>query len=174
MTMKMLEAGGLEVLTDGLRAADDSNPKGYYEFEKVKRLDRDHDKSWLADAKGKAVKIISFLLPHLPEINNYKVIFMHRDMREVIASQNKMLSDRGEPAGTTSDERMLALYGNHLKKVTRLIARRSCFDVLEVDYGEVLAGPLAQATRINAFLGGTLHLERMAEMVDLDLYRNRK
>lgn len=174
MTMKMLEAGGLAIVTDGVRAADESNPNGYYELERVLSLDKSDDKAWLDDARGKAVKIISMLLAHLPETYRYKLIFMHRNLHEVILSQNKMLVQRGEAAGTTSDDRMIELYEAHLKKIGNLMARRSCFEVLDVDYKVVLSQPLDQAQRINAFLGGKLDLTRMAAAVNPDLYRNRR
>ena len=172
MTMKMLADGGMDLLTDGARTADESNPEGYYEFEKVKQLNKARDLSWLNDARGKAVKVISYLLPHLPDTLNYRVIFMHRNQHEVIASQNKMLVKRGEPAGA-DDDRMLALFEQHLKKVKRVIANRSCFDIIEINYKDVLDQPLQQATRINQFLGGRLDIERMAAAVDQRLYRNR-
>lgn len=174
MTMKMLEAGGLAIVTDGVRAADESNPNGYYELERVLSLDKSDDKAWLDDARGKTVKIISMLLAHLPETYSYKVIFMHRNLHEVIQSQNKMLVQRGEAPGTTSDDRMIQLYETHLKKIGNLMARRSCFEVLDVDYKDVLSGPLDQAQRIDAFLGGTLDVTRMAAAVNPDLYRNRR
>ena len=94
MAMKMLAAGGMPLLTDGVRGADESNPKGYYEFEPVKDLHKQADMAWLRDARGKAVKIVSFLLTFLPETNEYKVIFMQRDLREVIASERTMLQKR--------------------------------------------------------------------------------
>ncbi len=103
MTMKMLAEGRIALLTDGVRAADESNPEGYYEFEKVKQLDKAGDLSWLNEARDKAVKIISYLLPHLPDTLNYRVLFMHRDLHEVMASQNRMLVQRGEPTGTDDD-----------------------------------------------------------------------
>ena len=173
MTMKMLVEGGLELLTDGIRTADDSNPEGYYEFEKVKELNKARDLSWLNGARGKAVKVISYLLPHLPDTLNYQVIFMHRNLHEVIASQNKMLVQRDEPAGT-DDDQMLALFEEHLKKVKHVIAMRPCFDTIEINYKDVLDQPLQQATRINQFLGGRLDVERMAAAVDQKLYRNRR
>ncbi len=173
MTMKMLVEGGLELLTDGIRTADDSNPEGYYEFEKVKELNKARDLSWLNGARGKAVKVISYLLPHLPDTLNYRVIFMHRNLHEVIASQDKMLVQRDEPAGT-DDDHMLALFEEHLKKVKHVIAMRPCFDTIEINYKDVLDQPLQQATRINQFLGGRLDIERMAAAVDQRLYRNRR
>ena len=173
MTMQMLEAGGVEILSDGIRAADESNPVGYYEFEKVKELDKVSDTSWLVEAKGKAVKIISYLLPHLPETLNYKILFMHRDLDEIIASQNKMLVHRGEPQ-ESSDERMRELFEDHSWKAERLIARRSCFDVLEVLHREMINDPGEQANRINRFLDSGLDVVKMAAIVDERLYRNRR
>jgi hypothetical protein len=172
MTMKMLAEGGIVLLTDGVRVADESNPQGYYEFEKVKQLDQAADLSWLDQARGKAVKIISFLLPHLPDTLNYRILFMHRDLHEVIASQNRMLVQRGEPTGT-DDDRMLTLFADHVKKISQLIATRPCFDVIDIDHHDVLHQPSQQATRINDFLGGGLDVERMAAAVDQRLYRNR-
>lgn len=173
MAMKMLEAGGMPILTDGIRAADDSNPKGYFEFERVKDLDKDDDKSWLNEARGKVVKIISFLLTSLPETYDYRVIFMHRNLHEVIQSQNKLLAARGEPTDTTGDDRMLELYGRHLEKITRFIAARRCFRTLEVHYRDAIERPVAEARRINAFLGRRLDVDRMAAVADRELYHNR-
>ena len=173
MAMGMLEAGGLDVVTDGVRVADESNPRGYYECERVKALDTDVDKSWLEAARGKAIKIISFLLPDLPETNNYRVILMHRNMDEIITSQNKMLSARREPIGST-DDRMPVQYQDHLHKVKNLLTRRPCFDVLDVTYGDVVGRPLEQAERITRFLGGALDVSRMAASVDRALYHNRR
>jgi hypothetical protein len=172
MAMGMLEAGGLPIVTDGLRAADASNPKGYYEFERVKELDKPGDQAWLADARGKAVKIISFLLTHLPESYDYQVVFMQRDLDEVMASQNKMLASRGEAAGA-DDTRMHALYEEHLAQVERFMGNRPCFSTLKVPYAQVVENPRAEAARINAFLGGRLDEARMAEVADRTLYRNR-
>ena len=173
MAMRMLEAGGMAIVTDGQRAADASNPKGYYEFEQVKDLDKPGDHAWLAGARGKAVKIISFLLTHLPESYDYQVIFMQRDLDEVLVSQNKMLDSRGE-AGGAADERMRAVYEQHLAQVARLMNKRACFSTLYLPYAEVVSEPRAQAARVNRFLGGRLDVEAMAAVADRELYRNRR
>ena len=172
MTMKMLEAGGLEVVTDGVRAADTSNPNGYYELEQVKTLSTGGDFAWLAGARGRAVKVISFLLTYLPETYDYQVIFMRRDLGEIVASQNKMLDARGEVRGA-ADERMRANYAQHLEQVERFLARRSCFATLMLNYADVLAAPREQAARIDSFLGRRLDVERMAAVAEPSLYRNR-
>lgn len=172
MMMRMLEAGGMPVLVDNRRQADIDNPRGYYEFERVKAL-REGDKDWLEDANGKAVKVISALLEHLPSQFQYKVIFMVRRMEEILASQRKMLARRQEPAGEISDEQMARLFDKHLRKTEAWLASQSNVSVLEVDYNALVADPHAHAQRLQRFLGGVLDPERMAAVVEPELYRNR-
>jgi hypothetical protein len=172
MIMKMLEAGGLHVLTDGLRTADEDNPKGYFEVERVKNLAQEADKRWLAGARGKCLKVISYLLKSLPSRFNYKVVFIRRDLEEVLASQRKMLARRGE-AEDTPPERMRALFEDDLWRAGYQLKRRPEFETLELHYSAVLARPLEEAQRLAAFLGGDLDAEAMAAAVDPQLYRNR-
>jgi hypothetical protein len=172
MMMKMLEAGGLPVLTDRVRAADEDNPKGYYEYERVKQIEQ--DQAWLEDAQGRAVKMVSALLKHLPSGYQYKVIFMRRDIAEILVSQRKMLAHRGEPADRVDDDTMASLFEKHLRKVMASIDARADMDVLYVSYNDVLAGPARYAETVNRFLGGGLDVEAMAIVVDPDLYRNRQ
>ncbi len=171
MAMKMLEAGGLSVVTDGRRAADEDNPKGYYEDERVKDLYREGDKAWLRESRGKVIKIISFLLKSLPSDNNYKVLFMHRSLKEIVASQNKMLARRGEK-NDTPDERAVALLDEQVRDA-RFFLRRPQFDVLELNYREILDAPGPVAVKMAAFVGGPLDVEKMKQVVDVQLYRNR-
>jgi hypothetical protein len=173
MAMRMLDAGGLPILTDRAREADDDNPHGYFELDRVLELDKGGDAGWLSGARGKAVKIISALLPHLPEHFNYQVLFMHRDLGEVLASQNRMLTRRGKAGSSAGDEEMRRLYEQHLRQMASLLKRRACFETLDVRYADVIAAPQAQAQRIKAFLGGRLDVTRMAEAVSPELYRNR-
>jgi hypothetical protein len=173
MLMNMLSAGGLELVTDRVRTADEDNPKGYFEDERVKALAETPDKTWLRDARGKVVKIISFLLKELPDDCYYQVIFMRRDLGEVVASQNKMLDRRGETGGGTDDQKMMELYRGHLRKVDVLLEDRPNFERLDVEYREVLDDPRGHAKRIVRFLGSRLDVERMVQAVDPRLYRNR-
>ncbi len=172
MMMKALEAGGLPVVTDAQRTADEDNPKGYYEMERVKQLDKG-DTVWLADAKGKVVKVISALLEHLPPDYQYRVIFMQRAMPEVLASQKKMLERRGEPTDRVSDEELTRLFSKHVQKVETWLRGQPNFQVLTVDYNRMLADPLPYVRQVNQFLDGALDEQRMAEVVDPALYRNR-
>jgi hypothetical protein len=173
MMMRMLEAGGVPIMTDELRKADEDNPKGYFEVERVKDLDKDTDKAWVAGARGKALKVISFLLKDLPPEQHYRVIFMHRDLDEVIASQKKMLDRRGE-ASATEDERMKDLYRNHLIKVRLELPSRPNVEFLELHYSRVVDNPRECAEQVRRFLEMPLDVNAMVAAVDKELYRNRK
>ncbi|MFQ5708020.1 MAG: sulfotransferase domain-containing protein [bacterium] len=172
MMMKMLEAGGMELLTDNQRTADEDNPKGYYEFEKVKELDKEH--SWLASSQGKVVKIISALLEKLPRDYSYKILFMQRNIQEILASQKQMLVRRGEPTDTISDEKMAEHFSRHLKRVETWLEQQPNIDVTYVHYNEVLKNPADSIKKINAFLDHSLDEQNMAKVVDQALYRQRK
>jgi hypothetical protein len=172
MAMKMLEAGGVPLVTDGQRGADIDNPKGYFEDERVLHLAQAGDKAWLRDSRGKAIKIISYLLRHLPADNNYKVVFMRRDLSEVLASQAKMLDRRGE-VDEANDARMRELFETDLWKAAYFMKHAAHVEAVEIHYSEVLAAPEAHARLIAEFVGGPLDVQRMAEVVDPDLYRNR-
>jgi len=172
MLMKMLEAGGLTPLTDDIRKADKDNPKGYYEFERVKKLETDN--TWLAEAKGKAVKVISLLLRNLPTDYTYKIIFIRRDIREILASQKQMLIRRGEPADKVSDEEMTRIYQNHLRQTEAWLSEQPAFDVLYTDHRDIIRDPAQASKKINQFLGGFLDVKQMAGMVDASLYRQKK
>ena len=172
MMMKMLEAGGLPIMTDGVRAADEDNPRGYFEVERVKDLEKEADKSWIREGRGKALKVISFLLKELPEDCAYRVVFMRRDLGEVVTSQNKMLDHRGEE-NPVRDEKAIDLYRKHLISTRVYTGMSPRFEVLEVAYRDVLSDPERLARQVNRFLGGRLDVTRMAEAVDPDLYRNR-
>ncbi len=173
MMMKMLEAGGLPIMTDNVRTADVDNPKGYYEYERVKDLEKETDKSYLRDGRGKVLKVISFLLKDLPDDNAYRIIFMRRDLQEVLASQNKMLAHRGE-ADASDDRAMADAYLNHLASVRILARKRPNFEMIEVRYDTTVNQPAEAARQVNIFLGGRLDERKMTEVVDAELYRNRK
>ena len=172
MLMKMLEAGGVPILTDGIRTADEDNPKGYYEVERVKDLAQETDRTWLAEARGKGIKVISFLLKSLPSEFNYRVVFIRRDIEEVLASQKKMLARRGE-ADDTPPERMREHFADDLWRARYQLTHQPWFEMLEIHSTAVLSHPREGARQISDFLGGSLDIEAMAAVVDPDLYRNR-
>ncbi len=172
MMMKMLVAGGLEPLTDNIRTADEDNPEGYFEFERVKQLK--DDQSWLQDARGKCVKIVSSFLRHLPQDFSCKIIFMRRNIDEILASQQQMLVRRGEPTDTISDDKMRQSFERHLKDLESWLPTQPNIALLNISYNEALTNPLPSSRNINDFLKLDLDVERMIGVVNKDLYRNRR
>jgi len=172
MLMKMLEAGGLPLVTDGQRTADEDNPRGYFEVERVKKLARETDRSWLAEARGKGIKVISYLLQFLPADLNYRVVFIRRDIDEVLASQRKMLIRRGEK-DDIPPQRMRELFAREVTQALSLLATGPQFEVSEVAYADMVGRPLHEAQRLAEFVGAGLDPAAMAAAVDPRLYRNR-
>jgi hypothetical protein len=172
LMMKMLEAGGIPPLTDNLRTPDEDNPKGYYEFERVKKLNKG-DAAWLEDATGKSVKVIATLLPHLPDRYTYRVIFMQRTMSEILASQKKMLINRGLEEDKVSDAEMAQLFKQNLEYVEEWITHQSHITKLDVNFNALLLDPAPHIACINEFLGGILDREKMSQVIDKNLYRQR-
>jgi hypothetical protein len=171
MMMQVIEAGGVPALTDNLRTRDEDNPQGYYEFEPVKKTKE--DPSWVPGARGKVVKMVYRLLYDLPGDQEYRVIFMRRNIDEVLASQKIMLQRSGKQGAAISDERLKELFVGELEKFEHWIATRKNFSILSVEYSDMVASPGTQCKRINEFLGGVLDCDRAAAAVDPSLYRNR-
>lgn len=171
MMMQMLVAGGITAMKDEVREADVDNPKGYYEFEPVKKTKE--DASWLDGSGGKVVKMVYRLLYDLPLEREYRVVFMQRQMPEILASQTKMLERLGKAGGKLTPDQLAEAFKREVEKFEKWIADQDNFSVLYVQYKDAVADPLAQAQRINAFLGGELDEIAMATVVDPDLYRNR-
>ncbi len=172
MMMKMLEAGGLAPVTDEIRTADEDNPTGYYEFEKVKEMKT--DTSWLPEAQGKVIKVISALLQDLPAGHRYRVVFMRREMTEILASQRQMLIRRGQEPDKVADEKMAAMFEKHLAKVGEWLDAQPHIDVLFIKYNDILDDPAGSVTTLNAFFGNELDAGKMQAVVDSQLYRQRK
>lgn len=172
MMMQMLEAGGIELIVDHIRKADEDNPKGYYEFEKTKQLD--NDSSWIENACGKAVKVISMLLYQLPMNKKYKIIFMTRKMDEVLTSQNKMLKRRGQLADSVDDQVMAEKFDKHLKKISNWLNKQKNMETIFISYNDVISSPMEQSKKISRFLDDRLKIDKMFNVVDNFLYRQRK
>ena len=173
MMMKMLDAAALPIMTDNERAADEDNPKGYFEYARVKDLKDEADKSWVREARGQVLKVISHLLETLPDENFYRVILVRRDFAEIIASQNKMLERRGEE-NQVADSTVKEANIRHLVDIRYMVRRRPNFEMIEVQFMQAMEAPRIFATDVNKFLGGNLDVESMMAVVDLELYRNRK
>lgn len=171
MMMKILAEGGLSIVTDELRSADDDNPNGYFELETVKQMSSGNIE-WLANSGGKVVKVISALLEYLPAQYSYKVIFMEREIQEILASQRKMLARRNETS-TIDDAGMEAQFRKHLGVVKPWLMRQPNMDVLYVSYNALMSDPEPLCRRVVEFTGAALNLDRMLAVPNAQLYRNR-
>jgi hypothetical protein len=171
MMMKMLAEGGLQIVTDAFRQADDDNPNGYFELETVKSLPEGNF-IWLKNAGGKVVKVISSLLEYLPSQYSYKVIFMERELKEILTSQKKMLSNRNE-SSKLDDSEMEIQFQNHLAAMKAWLVRQANIEVLYVNFNSLIANPKPICDRISNFISIPLDINRMLSVPSEKLYRNR-
>ena len=170
LMMQMLDNGGVPVVTDQVRTADTDNPRGYYEFEQVKAIKR--DTAWLQATRGRAFKMISQLLYHLPPGETYRIIFMERDLDEVLDSQEKMLARLGGKPAPRAE--IGQAYTVHLERLHEWLGRQPNMTILRVRYNDLVAQPGEQAERVRQFLGGRADVAGMVKAVDPSLYRNRR
>ncbi|MBE0672137.1 MAG: sulfotransferase family protein [Anaerolineales bacterium] len=171
MMMKMLAEGGLPIVTDSQREADEDNPNGYFEVELSKKL-KDGEISWIYDAQGKVVKVISYLLEFLPKDLDYDIIFMDREIHEVLASQKKMLARRNE-ISNISDEEMEAQFRAHLKAIKYWLPRQPNMRVQYVKYNDAVSSPESVVPIVAEFLAQPLDQAAMQSVPSQSLYRNR-
>ena len=170
--MQMLDAGGIPPLTDGRRRPDGDNPRGYYEFERVKQLE--NDSSWLDRACGKAVKVISALLYHLPANREYDLIFMTRDMDEILASQKRMLDNSGHADPGPPDFQMKEHFENHLRELGKWLENASHLKrILYCSFNRLLSDPEPALDDIRSFCRMRLDGASMLRTIDRSLYRNK-
>ena len=173
MMMKMLVVGGVEILTDHIRTANEDNPEGYFEYERVKQL-RNGDLAWLADASGKGVKIISALLEYLPTNINFRIIFLEREIQEILASQKQMLIRREEPYNHIDNQIMAEELKTHLNQVKYWLARQSHMQVLYINYNHLMKDPESVVKMICEFLAIDLDEQAMLRIPNPSLYRQRQ
>ena len=163
LMMQMLQAGGITALTDNRRLPDIHNPNGYFEFEPVKGIAR--DASWMNAARGKAVKIIYRLLPHLPPDFEYRVVFMERNLGEVFASQSDMLRAHGDAAVEQKEEHVIAAFDEELQQTRRWLSAQPNIRTLFAIYADIISNPAQWSSQLSRFLDG-LEVSAMAAVVD--------
>ncbi|HLJ46423.1 MAG TPA: sulfotransferase domain-containing protein [Bryobacteraceae bacterium] len=171
LMMQMLNAGGIAPLTDGIRKSDEHNPHGYLEYEPVKRLA--YDSSWVPDARGKALKVIYRLLPHLPPEVDYRVILMDRDIEQVFESQRDMLRTRGDAAADQHKDRIIKALAAEIEDTKEWLSEQPNVRVLAVPYASLVRDPAFWSQMVTHFLDGGLNERAMAAMVVPSLYRHR-
>ena len=171
MMMRMLEAGGVPPVVDGERKANADNPMGYYEFEPVKALKE--DSSWVADSTGQAVKVIYKLVYDLPNNVPYRIVFMQRDIEEVLSSQEKMMRRDGLDPDTIGRDLLFNLFQTDVMDFRRWAEVQGNIQIMYADYRRMIDEPEEMSRHIAEFLGQDLDIQAMASVVDPDLYRNR-
>ncbi len=173
LVMQMLGAGGVPLLTDDARVADEDNPRGYFEYAPVKASAR--DLGWFARAPGRAVKVIHSLLSLLPRETELRIVFVERDLGEVLRSQARMLARAGAPAAGEVDEARLAeIFAGQIREALADAGRRPRVAVLRLEHRDLLERPDVAAARMAAFLGGGLDIQAMIRCVEPALHRNRE
>jgi hypothetical protein len=171
LMMQMLAAGGVPILSDGERQPDADNPRGYLEWERIKQLPK--DPACIAEAEGKAVKVISLLLLSLPEGHDYRVIFMQRPLAEVLASQEVMLQHRGTAKPGADASIIAGAFEKNLRAVNAFLDSKAYVKTLRVQYHDVLSDAEDISQKLSQFLEISLNVEAMTRQVDATLYRNR-
>ena len=171
LMMQLLKAGGLEILTDGITAADESNPNGYLEFEPVKNSFKDN--SWMSQANGKVVKVVAPLLKTLSGKYNLKILFMERDIFEIVSSQNDMLlrKNKSKTKDNSFDLRLMDAFKLMLKESKQWMSKHNQVEVFFIDHRNLIENPSVEIKKINRFMDGVLNEEAMEKVVDPSLYR---
>lgn len=169
--MQLLHAGGMPVLVDEHRPPDISNPRGYFEYERTKWLA--WDQSWLANARGTAIKVIAQLVPFLPRTLSYRFIFMQRDIGEIIESQSKMLRTLGQ--SPAEESRALArAFAQHLVTAEQFVAGLPSARSMSMNYQDLLTMPDDAIEQLMAFLNWpNVNRRAMFTAIDIGLHRTR-
>jgi hypothetical protein len=172
MMMQAIHSGGMVAITDNIRKSDSDNPRGYYEFEPVKKTKE--DSSWIPQAAGKVVKMVYRLLYDLPPDYEYRIIFMNRSIEEILLSQKKMLERLGKQGADITDEKLSGLFKQELEKIYLWLGNQNNFSMISINYKDMVENAMNQCCMVNNFLGGCLDTDKMALAIDPSLYRNRK
>jgi hypothetical protein len=171
MMMRMLAEGGVPIVSDEIRRPDSDNPNGYFELETVRQMPAGNVE-WLEKAGGKAVKIISAFLEYLPPDYSYKIIFLEREIQEILASQHTMLDHRNEKP-KADDHEIERQIKQHLSAMRPWLVRQPNMEVLYVNYNQLMTSPEPFCEQVSDFLDLPLNQTRMLAVPDRQLYRNR-
>jgi tetratricopeptide (TPR) repeat protein len=167
LMMQMLHKGGIEVLTDHDRKADESNPKGYFEYNPVMSIHKDN--FWLGEAKNKSVKVVAPLLKFLSPEYRYKVIFMNRDLTEIIKSQQKMIGKNPD----VLPFKLFEAFNKQLDQVEIWKQKEPGVELMYLNYKDVLDNTDDVINKLSSFIGLDLNASEMIGCVDKTLYRNK-
>ena len=166
LMMQMLDAAGMPIMRDDSRAADESNPRGYFEWQEIKQLPK--NPYLIEKTQGRVTKVISMLLPSLPRKHRFRVIFMNRDIEEVAASQQK-LRQRLSPTSVAERIDMTKRLQEHRDRMLDLLRSSANVSLLEIDYVQLLESPNELLPQIIEFAGlNASAFDRMRAVIDPD------
>lgn len=172
MMMQILEACGLSPLTDGKRTADDNNLKGYYEMEAVKKLHLDN--KWLASAVDKVLKVVAPQLPYLPDRYRYKIIYMKRDLDQVVKSQVKMLQRMGKLPKDSAPLFIDHQLKNDHHRALEWMNNRNHVAYIEINYSDWMENFDDEWEKLSSFLMLDTDMKTIAsEISDIKLFREK-
>ena len=175
LMMQMLSAGGMQPLTDEIRGADEDNPRGYFEWEDIKKIDEKPELLDPPELDGRVIKVISMLLNKMPKQHDYKVIFMQRSVAEVAASQQKMIDRLGTDGAKMELQELERGLAAHRRATLDWLSTVKHMEMLEVKYSELIDDPDAICAKLKEFLGDRLSdSDKMSSAIDRSLYRNRE
>lgn len=173
MLMRILQAGGIPLLTDGKRPPDQSNRFGYFEFDPVKKSASDI--GWFEQARGKAVKVIAPLLHFLPPDAPVRLLVIHRPLAQVMASQQAMLARTSTHSPSKIEAPILpSIFAKLMFGLPRLFQQRPHWQILHISYELMLHNPCDQCRRIATFLGDEFDTQGGASAVDFSQHRIKK
>jgi hypothetical protein len=173
LMMQILHSGGIPILCDNEVLPDESNPRGYFEYSPVKNSFKDI--SWIPQAHGKAVKVITQLIPCIKTDVKIKIIFMERELKEVIQSQHKMILQKNNKTSQSNlfDQKLIDTYTAQISKVEDWIQEKSQIEYIKIKYNQLINNPKYSIEQINTFLSIELNMNKIIEVIDPNLYRNK-
>ena len=171
MMMQILQAGGMPVLCDDISRANEHNPRGYLEYSKTRTIVK--DSSWIKDAKGMAIKVMAVHLRFIPPEHNYRVIFMRRNVDEIIFSREIMSRKSGRSIAIGVPEFNPEWYNRILNRCSEWMLSQNNIVTYYCDYNDMISNTKEGIDRLNDFLIPNLDTNAMISAVDPKLYRQR-
>jgi hypothetical protein len=169
--MQIIQAAGIPIMTDDQRRPDEDNPVSYCEWEEIKSLPK--NPLLLEKAKGHAIKVVTALLPYLPNKHHYKILYMVRPIEQIIDSQWTMLTRKGKQPRAEKSH-LIESQQQFSRNVRATLAKSQQVQMLEVDYLKLVSDPETVLGELKSFLGNDFHATpKVIDCVKPQLYRQR-
>jgi hypothetical protein len=168
MMMGILEKAGFSLLQDGVRVADESNPKGYYELEGIKHLAQ--APQGFSAENEQVVKVVAPLLRYLPPENSYRLIWMQRPIIEIIISQEKM---KGNTKLQNFPYQLAMQMEEEQKRISQWVDSQVNMEIEYFAYQDFLENTEQAITSLASYLEGDYLWEEATTEIDVTLYRSK-